>query len=352
MSIDWRSLLERRTDGFSTAVGGARVGDGFDALPFDSITQLRPDTPSVDRSWGSEGVFDLREDGSQVAVPRETLLAELRQYGGRAYAGMVTFELADGRIRSIWVRGLLLRTLPIGSEAAIEQWLGPSSGVERTLGWNIHHYPERGLSVGWHAKEGRLEHVAFGPVGWTEPKFGAREVLSEWLAAHSVLAPEWKEPEDRASSKWVRHARVMALLRAFELGSPEDFSQGRFLEEKALSGYPRAAGALKEFERDFPKPRSDSLCRLFWWLLTYREEAEPLLQIHSGWLSASHPGILTALRATGRANSRVKEALSEVETLLVELISPSGKQVTEREMIERWGWPQVDLQQLLQDELW
>jgi hypothetical protein len=60
----------------------------------DTFAGLEPQTPSVDRSWGSEGVFDHREDGSQVAVPRETLLAELRQYGGRAYAGMVTFELA------------------------------------------------------------------------------------------------------------------------------------------------------------------------------------------------------------------------------------------------------------------
>jgi hypothetical protein len=77
-------------------------------------------------------------------------------------------------------------------------------------------------------------------------------------------------------------------------------------------------------------------------------QAEKLLQINQGWLSAGHLGIFTALQVTGDANEGVAASL---EALLIEMIDPSGKQVTEREMIERWGWPDVDLDQLLADEL-
>jgi hypothetical protein len=349
--IDWQPLLEGRTDGRGIAVGGVRVGDSLDALPVEG-TQLHPQAPSERRGTRDGQVFDITEDERWVPVPRDVLLAELRQYGGHAYAGQVTYVVADGRIRNIWVRGTALRHLPFGVEAGIERWFGPASGIERTLGWVIYHYPERHLSVGWHGRENRLEHIALGPVDWVPPTFGAKEVLREWLeAAYSGLDPEWKEPEDRGSSQWVQHARVTALLRAFALGSPEDFAEGRFLEEKPLSAYPRATEALERFLKDAPgRDRSDTLSRLFWWLLTYRLKAEHLLKLNSGWLSASSPGIVTALRVTGRANDGVVTALAEVDALLEELITPDGKRVTERELLKHWGWPEVDLDQLRMDE--
>jgi hypothetical protein len=346
--IDWQPLLDGRVKGFDAPVGGARVGDGVDALPFEELTQVRP---RISQREGED--VDLGGDGQRGAVTRESPLSELRKSGGHAYAGPVTYEVAKGQIRKIWVRGGVLSTLPFKAEADIERLLGPSSGVERTLGWVVYHYPERGLSVGWHAKEGRIEHVSFGPVDWVPPIFGAKEVLQEWLlAAKSGLEPEWQEPQERNSSQWARHARVTALLRAFELGTPKDFKEGRFLQDKPLSAYPHAMEALQEVPEGLRgREAPDALGRLFWWLLVYRTEAEGLLKLNSGWLAAGHPGILAALRMTGDANDGVAAALEDVDALLVELIDPTGKQVTEREMIERWDWPQVDLDDLLRSEL-
>lgn len=355
-TIDWKALVCGKTDGFTTAVFGARVGDPFASLPQSRITQLEPMTPSVRRSWGSRGVFEIAEDGSEVAVPREVLFAELQKHGGRAYAERVTYELSDGKIRKIWVRGAPLKGLPFSVETDIERLLGPSIGVQRSLGWAIHHFPERGLSVAWHIKEGHIEHVALGPVEWTPPIFSAKDVLSEWLAAERAgLGPRWNEPQDHASSAWVRYARVMALLRAFDLGSPRSFADGEFLEDRPIVAYPRAAKAieartLRRAGRPFAA-RSDTLSRLFWWLLLYRGEAERLLRKNSGWLEAGHPGILTALYVTGAANAGVAAALAEVDALLLEMISPEDEQISEREMFERWGYPAVDLDQILQDEL-
>jgi hypothetical protein len=334
--VNWQPLLSGSVDGLGLAVGGACVGDPLGALPVKDITEVRP-----------------HSDEPRGSMTRESPLEEVRKQGGSVYAGPVTYVVANGRIRHIWVRGDLLSTLPFQAEADIERVLGPSKGLERKLGRLVHHYPERNLSVGWHAREGRLEHVTLGPVEWVPLTFGAKEVLREWLdAAGAGLAPEWQEPADRATSQWVRHARVVALLRAFELGSPKDFAEGSFLAKKELSAYPRATQALREAPEDARGfGNTDGLSRLFWWLLIYRTDAERLLRINSGWLSASHAGILAALRMTTDANEGVEAALEDLEAVLMELIEPSGKQLTERELIERWGWPQEDLEQLLMDEL-
>ncbi len=69
--------------------------------------------------------------------------------------------------------------------------------------------------------------------------FTAADVLSEWLGAvRAGLAPEWTEPAERTSSRWVRYARVRALLSAFGLGAPDAFAQGSFLEGRAVDAYP------------------------------------------------------------------------------------------------------------------
>jgi hypothetical protein len=356
--VDWRSLVDGRTDGLSTAVHGLRVGDAVHAVLLDRATSIEPAKPSSpSRSWGSAGVFEVDAEGRSVLVPRETLIAELRQYGGRVWVDRVSYQVSSGRIEGIRVRGTALGGLHLGKDEDIERTLGPSIGVERTLGWIVHHFPERSLSVAWDTREGCIEHVALGPVDWRPPVFGAADVLREWVAASGAgLAPAWEEPADRSSSTWVRYGRVTALLRAFHLGSPKAFSEGEFLEGRPLSAYPLAAAALETgpWQREGDRGLAtypDALGRLFWWLLHYRTTAQKLLDVNAGWLVAGHPGILTAIDVTKEANEGVAEAIADVEVLLHEMIAPGGEHVPEREMIARWGWPEVDLEDLLSSEL-
>jgi len=354
--VNWQPLLEGSVDGLSLAVGGVCVGDPVRALPYKDITQVIPSTPKVRRKGGLDAASGAGDDEPKGAVTQESPLEEVRNRGGHIHfhGGAVACEVADGLIRKMWIRGPLLSGLPFTAQADIERVLGPARGIERKFGHVLHHYPERSFSVGWHAREDRLDHMILGAVDWVATLFGAKEVLREWIAAaHAGLDPDWKEPTDRATSQWVRYARVMALLRAFELSSPRDFAEGNFLERKPMSAYPIASRVLREVQRmsGLSNPDSDVLGRLFWWLLIYRVQAEKLLQINEGWLVAGHLGIFTALQVTGDANEGVAASLEEIEALLIDMIDPSGKQVTEREMIERWGWPDVDLEQLLMDEL-
>jgi hypothetical protein len=59
-----------------------------------------------------------------------------------------------------------------------------------------------------------------------------------------------------------------------------------------------------------------------------------------------------ALTVMIRANDGVRASLAEVDAVLLELIDPSRMQVLERELIERWGWPKVDIDDLRRRDEW
>jgi len=148
-------------------------------------------------------------------------------------------------------------------------------------------------------------------------------------------------------------ARLTALLRAFELGTPEDFERGEFLDERAPTQYPRTMTAVRMGPEAFDAFQSGTgLQRFFWWLLRYRAQAERLLGTTSGILESSVSGMAEALMVMIRSNEGVEASLAEVDAVLLELMDPSGRQVPERELVERWGWPKVDIDELRRREEW
>lgn len=155
--IDWQPLLEGRVNGFDVAVGGVRIGDGVDALPFKELTQISPIPPEGEDSA-------LSGDGQRGAVTQESPISALRRNGGYAYAGPLRYKVDRAQIRSIQVRGDALSTLPFKVEADIERLLGAPKRIQRIRDSVIYHYPERGFSVAWHAHQGCLDHITVGPV--------------------------------------------------------------------------------------------------------------------------------------------------------------------------------------------
>lgn len=149
--VNWQPLLDGSVEASGIAVSGVCVGDSLSTLPLTEITEVTPKLPQDSEPRGM--------------VTRESPLEEVRKHGGDVQAGPVTYEVKQGRIRRILVRGTALSTLPFKNEGDIERLLGPPSGLERKPDSIVYHYPERGFSVGWHPKEGRLEHFALGVNG-------------------------------------------------------------------------------------------------------------------------------------------------------------------------------------------
>jgi hypothetical protein len=340
--IDWQGLFR---DPASAPVEGVRLGDAVETLPFARFTAVEPRADGVHRVWRGGEAFDVADDGSERAVTRAQLDEELRRDGGSAWIEQIGFDVADGRVRKIWVRGDgALAGAPFAAEGDIARLLGKPTGIERILGWRVHHYAERGLSVGWDPKRARVEHVALGPVDWTPRRLGRADVLYTWLDA-ALMLPSWDEPADRASSAWVRWARVNALLRAFELGTPSSFESGAFLDGHKIERYPRVAEVIASVAEPSLPARP---VWMFRWLLHYRTMTERILR--SGWVEAGDRALLAAIDLTDGANRALGAALEPIEALLVELISPDERAFDEAELVARFGWPDVDLQSIVDDE--
>lgn len=149
--VNWQSLLDGSAEASGIAVSGVCVGDNLSTLPLKEITEV---TPTLAQDSEPRGI-----------VTRESPLEEVRKHGGEVHAGPVAYEVSQGRVRRILVRGPLLSPLPFKNEGDIERLLGPAGGVDRKPDSVVYHYPQRGFSVGWHPKEGRLEHFALGVSG-------------------------------------------------------------------------------------------------------------------------------------------------------------------------------------------
>ncbi len=125
--IDWQPLLAGKVDGLGITVRGARVGDPVDALSLQDITHIFTKPARVRRNW-SKDAAPIEPPG---AVTQESRLGELRKHGGYVHAGTVVYEVTQGLIHKIWVRGALLNTLPFTAQADIERLLGHDRGCGR-----------------------------------------------------------------------------------------------------------------------------------------------------------------------------------------------------------------------------
>ncbi|AKF10394.1 hypothetical protein [Sandaracinus amylolyticus] len=345
--IDWDALRSGRVDGRSARVRGARIGDAIGAIELDASVRYES-IASGPRSHGTDGAFDILPDGRRVPVSPETLREEVAARGGRVFVAGTTFELRDGVVRRIWVRGPGLEALRIRAEEEIDRAFGRPDGVELVLGWRVHHFFAAAISIAWDAATARVEHVAFGEVIWRPRVLGAIDVLHEWLGSPLAGDPTARAPSD--GSLAVRHARVNALLRAFELGSPQSFARGEFLRARALDAHPRALARLAKHAGD-RRPRDFSLVILFTTLMRYRRDADRVVRGSEGWLEAGDAGVLTALALQDRASRALGAALVDIDDVLAELIAPDGRTFTEPDLVARWGWPDVDLLHLRAQEL-
>jgi hypothetical protein len=84
-------------------------------------------------------------------------------------------------------------------------------------------------------------------------------------------------------------------------------------------------------------------------LLEYRLKLKPALAFNNGTGEASGLYLL-AYRQVDEMNSRIRRSLQDLDQPLAELISPEGRTFTKPELVERFGYPDVDIGLLDADE--
>jgi hypothetical protein len=255
-------------------------------------------------------------------------------------------------IERIFVRGPSLASLGIARAEDIAARFGPATGDEHSLlGWRLHHYPERGLSIAWHEREGRIEHLRLGAEPWREPQLGAKELLSEVLRAFDALSHPAAEPQE--GSARVRYQRVASLARAFGLGGVADLLRGHFLDGELD---PIRRGVLAEVAARGPLGdhplRDHSASALFVHLLHYRRDVDRVVRATSGWLECGDPVLIGMIVTQNELGAQLEATMADIDRWLCMLMDPEQRTFELRDLVTRYGWPDVNLAALEIDEAW
>ena len=322
MRIDWEGLIRGQETGSTLRVHGVRVGDEATAIPRAVVT-------AADACW-------VRADG-------------------------VAWAVEGGRIAKAFVRGAPLGGLRIEREADIERLFGHAEGMERKLGWVVHHYPARALAVAWSAREGRLEHVALGQLGWAEPVLTAKDLLSLVREIEAMVpdASAWSaEALKENPPRYYRFLRMQALMRALDL--PPDL--GPFIAGDFVSTRPEGAHdafverALAFLDERGLRPRAgDGRARFdvqhcFQYVYRFSRKLREVLTFNDGWLEA---GTACAQFMIGFTRSCIpadmKASADRVDELLAAIVDPRGRAIPESRLVAEFGYPAVDLDDIDSD---
>ena len=332
--------------GVTAGVTGVGPGDPMEWLPLELATRIFPLTVTTRRNFEyRDPAYDISTTGERVSVPREQLLDEVRRYGGYITFGDRTYAIANAHVHALTLQPEAL-SRPFLAESDIDARLGLPSSVNGTS--YVRRYAEWNLTVAWHATEDRLINVTLGSDQHLLPVVTRVAVLKSWLCAVEFLK-DGQLVLDGLRSTMIRHRRLTALLGAFELGAPKEFSRGEFLEPP-LERYPLSVAAVRETPYSRGYVDAHELKHLFWRLLGYRRAASRLWSVAS-YDEASSPGALTVIRMTNEVNRHVAGALEHVDDVLLEMISPEDRVFSEAELVSRWGYvTDAELRKALADE--
>jgi hypothetical protein len=344
------SPLLRGEHGGAVRVAGVRVGEAAAGIERGALTGAEENAPGEPRSYREGSVYRTGPDGSWVEIPLAERVDATLQRGGFLRCGQIALLVKDGAIERIFIRGPSLATLGIMREEDIARCFGEATGHERTLGWHVHHYPERGLAIAWHDKEHRLEHVALGVEPWQEPRLGAKDLLAELVRAFDMLwqADETAPPEGSAR---VRYQRVAALSRALGLGTVPNVLGGRFLEGELGAARRRVLEEVAARGPGDDPPRDSTAETLFTHLLRYRRDVDQVVRATSGWLMCSDPVLLGMIVTQNELGGRLEAMMGDIDRWLCTLLDPEHRTFELRSLIAQHGWPDVDLQELENEEI-
>lgn len=190
-----------------------------------------------------------------------------------------------------------------------------------------------------------------------ETVFTAREFLRQLMTgAASLEDDDWAEPTERGTSRHFRYLQLTALASAFQFESLGEVWSGAFLERLDPTVYRALAERLIErggSDRTKPARASGPLLRsAFSSLLRYRRNAERVLKHHDGLLECSIDLLLGPVAMIEEANRSFTTTLDEVEATLADFLDPVGRSFTKRELVENFGYPDVEVRHLELEEMW
>lgn len=334
--------IQEQTRIYDIKVCGVRLGDKFEDLTSVSLTEQ-----------------ELRQ-GSWMRV----------QSGIRFYGG----ELEGvKRIKGIFIAAQYLKPLNTPILETVQDHCGPAYFVEQRMGQTYYHYPDHRTILSPISNNVNLIGVHIGEAGPTLPQYSAYSLLEAFVEILLPLGNYKREFELKAepgSLEYYYHQRLIAFLRAFEIGEEinSDFVDCEFIAARSSEevGVIEAflINLIKEMEdQDFAQrlnsmrgrfPSADprfNIRIIYNSLLSFYIKYKRFLGGTAIGLEGPSYPLDFAFYYTHQVYSSInKEAVEQIRAILAFIIDPKKRSFDKKEMIEQFGYPNVDIEWMKNQE--
>ncbi|MDJ1468675.1 hypothetical protein QNI19_26205 [Cytophagaceae bacterium DM2B3-1] len=268
------------------------------------------------------------------------------------------YKIKNGKVVEISLMEELVESLRITSTKDIFQNFGPTKAIDKKYGQLLFHYEPRNIVVHWSETDKKLTRIFWGDV-IPYPTLRRENLLEQYLDLRG-FSPEphsWSEKNFRNNPpRLYRYKQLDSLFQAFgiDLKYMQSFEEGEFIKARPVTDYTEWFSDIEAYglqtglerDRDFNRDtvNHDKLIRIFAYLFKYRMVLERTLQYNSGWLEAGATWARYMIDKTeGFLNEENRAYIKYLDNLLCFAIDPYQQQYKKYELIEKYGYPDVDL---------
>ncbi|MGB0870594.1 MAG: hypothetical protein ACPGSD_13435 [Flavobacteriales bacterium] len=325
----------------------------------ENITQLT--NPKLDLN--SITILGIKLGESIENLPLEFTLED--PYCGWIHTSKgITIRISEKEPKKIVefvLKSELLEDLNLTSKESIENRFGHTKSKEQQQGSTYYFYEDQGLVIAWENSSNKVFGIYIGENKIKQTKFSVVDFLKKFYEFKGMVPDhsKWNVRSLRYNEpRYYRLKELESLMRAFEFGNDllEDFQNLSFLNKRSVEDFRPLLNDIekyannnssekerwkKELERSTDLPRLRMLIKSF---MKFSEEMRCLLRFNSGWLMASSVTSRYSINKTQNILNNIDlTELNELESLLNTLLDPYERVYTKSELIEKFDFPDVDL---------
>lgn len=181
--------------------------------------------------------------------------------------------------------------------------------------------------------------------------YTAKDALDLYLEFESMQPDEstWTDDGLRDNPPRFYRLKVLkSLFKAFDLGDLKKFAEGNFVLKRRIEDYDSLIKRMKSELKSVTKFQKNEeitlneITFLFKRLLEYRRCWNDVTNLSSGLMACS-ARYRYAFYKIDQVNSKIRDSISPIDDLLSYIMSPTAKDISKKELVERFHYPDLDL---------
>ena len=258
-----------------------------------------------------------------------------------------------------------LKELNITSTEDLISKFGTPQEIENQSIWQYYFYTKRKMVVAWRIDDNELYGVYLGKNIIQPTTFTVHDFLIKYYEFKGMTPDksEWSEKAlEYNSPRYYRFLALKALMKAFDLGENlvKDFESGDFIGNKSEADFEPIFQDIKAYAMadEVEKRRYEAnnmnihlaiILSVFRNFMNFRETIRTVLEFNGGRYETMIHTRYIIHKTEAVLKTIDQNKLKEIGQLIALIIDPKQQSFTKRELIENYGFPDIDLDEIDSD---